>query len=516
MGQEDAISVNRISSKQQDEGYSLSQQAKLNKEIALKDRRRIVKEFNIVESAKASEKRDEFNEVIEYLKKHSNIKYAYIEKPDRLTRNLKDIVLTYDLVNNYDKEFVFSRDNFVLSKNSNSHAKFQFDIKAILAKNYIDNLSDEVKKGQRGMLEEGKWPGGSTPTGYKKVNKVLIPDEATVPFVQRTFQLYASGKYSLKTLKNKLDDEGFKSYSGKPLTKSNYHRILNNPIYYGMIPWNNKLYQGSFTPLIDEQLYQQVQAMLKRTKNGEFIPSYAKHVFTYQRTMRCGECNCQITAEKRTKTNKGNGKVHEWIYYRCTHFKDCAQKGVMREDRIENQFINDFVSLHLDTDTTEMLKQKLKENHFFQIQFREKALSDINNRLIQVQSNLDQIYDDKLDGVIDEQTFQRKRAQYLAEQKKLDDQVEKHRIADKKYVDFGCLIFDVAHLASGVFKVRKPDEKRYLLNFVFSNLSLKDGTVQNSLRDIFQAIAEYQKTKNVLPDLDSNQNEWIQSPLSYH
>ena len=164
----------------------------------------------------------------------------------------------------------------------------------------------------------------------------------------------------------------------------------------------------------------------------------------------------------------------------------------------------------------EMLKLKLKENHFYQIQFREKALSEINNRLVQVQSNLDQIYDDKLDGLIDEETFHRKRAKFLAEQKELDSKVEKHRIADKKYVDFGCLIFDVAHLASGVFKVRKPDEKRYLLNFVFSNLSLRDGTVQNSLRDIFQAIAEYQKTKNVLGRLDSNQNKQIQSLLSYH
>jgi DNA invertase Pin-like site-specific DNA recombinase len=70
-------------------------------------------------------------------------------------------------VNSYDKTFIF-RYNFVLSKNSNSHAKFQFDIKAILAKTYIDNLSDEVKKGQRGMLEEGKWLGGATPTDTKK------------------------------------------------------------------------------------------------------------------------------------------------------------------------------------------------------------------------------------------------------------------------------------------------------------------------------------------------------------
>ncbi len=516
MRQEDAISINRISSKQQDEGYSLPQQAKLNREIATKDGRTIGKEFNIVESAKASEKRDEFNEVIEYLKKHQHVKYAYIEKPDRLTRNLKDIVLTYDLVNNYDKVFIFSRDNFVLSKDSNSHAKFQFDIKAILAKNYIDNLSDEVKKGQRGMLEEGKWPGGSTPTGYKKVNKVLVPDDVTAPFVQKAFQLYASGKYSLKTLKKKMDDEGFKSYNGKPLTKSNYHRIFNNPIYYGMIPWNSKLYPGSFPPLIEESLYHQVQAMLRRTKNGEIIPVYGKHIFTYQRVMRCGECGCQITGERRTKTNKGNGKVHEWIYYHCTHFKECSQKGVVREDSIQNQITELFESLLMDDETTEMLKEKLRESHFHHVQFREKALSDINNRLLQIRNNLDEIYDDKLKGFIDGDTFIRKRKEFLKEQDNLHEQINQHKVADKKYVDFGCLILDVALLASKIYEVRNQDEKRYLLNFAFSNLSLRDRTVQNSFRELFVAVVEYKKTRDVLLSRDSNPNKRIQIPLSYH
>lgn len=157
---EDTVISNRISSQRQDEGYSLPQQSRVNHEATDKDGRKVAKEFNIIESAKSSEKRDDFYEMVEYIKKHPNIKYVYIEKPDRLTRNLKDATLAYDLVYNYDITFVFTRDNFSLSKNSNSHAKFQFDIKAVLAKNYIDNLSDEVKKGQRGMLEEGRWPGG--------------------------------------------------------------------------------------------------------------------------------------------------------------------------------------------------------------------------------------------------------------------------------------------------------------------------------------------------------------------
>lgn len=497
---DECIIIDRISSQRQDEGYSLPQQSKLNREAAEKDGRRVAKEFNIIESAKSSEKRDDFYETVDYLKKHPSVKYCYIEKCDRLTRNLKDTVLAYDLVNNYDITFVFTRDNFTLNKSSNSHAKFQFDIKAVLAKNYVDNLSDEVKKGQRGMLEEGKWPGGATPTGYKKISKELFPDEPRASFIRKTFEYYASGSHSIKSLKKKLDEEGFKSQNGKPLTRSNIHNILINPIYHGMMLWNGQLYPGKHPQLIDKQLFDRVQEMLRRTKNGELIPVYAKHEFTYRGLVACGECGYKITAEEKTKTNKGNGKVHRWVYYHCTHFKDCSQYGMVREEKIEEQIVDLLSNLSLGYHTTEWLKRKLKESHQEEIEFRENALQDLNVRHNLVKKRLDQLYDDKLDDVIDDSVYSRKREQYLKEQTDILERIKSHTIADQKYVDFGCLVFDVANRAAKIYQVRKPEEKRYLLNFVFSNLYLKDKNLQFRFNSIFQAVLQYQKTKNWLRD----------------
>ena len=502
---EDAIIINRISSQRQEEGYSLPQQSKLNREASDKDNRKIVKEFFIIESARENEKRDDFREAVDYLKKHTNITCVYIEKTDRLTRNLKDATLVYDLIYEYDKTFIFSRDNFSLHKNSNSHAKFQFDIKAVLAKNYIDNLSDEVKKGQRGMLEDGKWPGGSAPTGYKKVNKLLVPDEIQGNFIVKTFELYSTGSHSLKSLKREMDKQGFRSINGKPLSKSNYHHILNNPIYYGAMRWNEHLYEGEHQPLIDKQLFDKVQDMLNRTKNRELIPVYAKHDLTYRGSLKCGECSCKITGDEKTKTNKGNGKVHRWVYYHCTHYKPCSQKGSVREEEIDKQIIEMFSNLHLGSNTTEWLKNKLKESHSDEITFRGKNLSVLNNNLSQIRVRLDNVYDDKLDGEIDEETYHRKREQFLNERADTEEQIKRHTVADDKYVDFGCLILDVANKASEIYKVRKPEEKRYLLNLVFSNLSLEDKKLKFSFKSIFEAVLRYQKTKDLLRDLDSNQ-----------
>lgn len=495
---EHAITINRISSHKQEEGYSLSEQSKMNNDAALKDNRRVLKNFNIVESAKKSEKRDEFKEVVEFLKRNKSITHCYVEKPDRIARNFKDIVLVYDLIEDYDITFIFSKDSIVLSKDSHSGETINFDIKAVLAKNYIDNLSDEVKKGQRGMLSEGRWPGGSTPTGYKKVNKILVPNPPQCSFVKKAFESYASGSHSLKSLKKELDNQGFRSMNGKPLTKSNYHHILTNPIYYGTIRWNNKLYEGSFEPIIDKMLFDKVQAMLSRTRNGKVVPVYANHNFIYRGNLECGECGCKITAERKTKKNKGNGKVHEWTYYHCTHYRPCSQSGGVRENEIEKQIITILNSISLGPNTTNWLKERLKESHKDEVSFRESNLRLLTSNLTRTRSMLDKVYEDKIDGVIDDEMYHRKREQLMKNRDQLKEQITRHEMADQSYIDFGYLVMDVSNRAGKIFKVRKPEEKRYLLNFVFSNLYLRDKKVEFSLNKIFKVIADYQVSQNVL------------------
>lgn len=512
----ECIIINRISSQRQDEGYSLPQQSKLNKSYAKQLGCKVLKEFNIIESARTSEKRDDFYEAMNFIKKHKNVTHIIVEKTDRLTRNFQDQVFVYDLVTKYEITLVFSKENQIINKDSPSNTKLMFDIRTVLAKNYIDNLSEEVKKGQRGMLDEGKWPGGSCPMGYKKINKLLVPEPTTAHYVKRAYELYSTGAYSIRLLKKKLDDEGFRSFNNKPLTKSNYYNLLTNPIYHGYIRWNKQLYSGIHEPILEKLLFDKVANMLKRTKNGLVIPTFTKHDFTYRGVIQCGECGSKITAEEKTKQNKGNGKVHRWVYYHCTHFKPCTQKGCVREEIIENEVINLLSKINLGTETTKWLKARLKENHKEEIQFRNTSLDALNQRQKLVQEHLDKVYDDKIDGVIDEGTYNRKREQYLIEQSLVLDQIEKHTIADRKYVDFGSLLLDLANKAVDVYKVRKIDEKRTVLKIIFSNLLLRNKKIEFSFNPIFDGVFQYSKTKNVLRDLDSNQNTILQRDVSCH
>ena len=83
----------------------------------------------------------------------------------------------------------------------------------------------------------------ASPTGYKKVEKLLVVDPPRDSFVKKAFELYTSGSHSLQSLKKQLDEEGFRSQNGKPLTKSNYLMEKNLQISFQLIFAAIKKYQ---------------------------------------------------------------------------------------------------------------------------------------------------------------------------------------------------------------------------------------------------------------------------------
>ena len=80
----------------------------------------------------------------------SSVRVMLVEKTDRLYRNLKDWVLLDEL----NIEIHLVKEGVVLSQDSKSSEKFFHGIKVLMAKNYIDNLSEEARKGQQEKAEE--------------------------------------------------------------------------------------------------------------------------------------------------------------------------------------------------------------------------------------------------------------------------------------------------------------------------------------------------------------------------
>lgn len=111
-------------------------------------------EFIDIETAKQAG-RTGFNKMLAFLRATPVCRTILVEKTDRLYRNIRDRVTVDDL----DVTVHFVKEGAVVSKTSRSSDKFIHGIEVLMAKQYVDNLSEEVTKGLRGKAEQGHWPG---------------------------------------------------------------------------------------------------------------------------------------------------------------------------------------------------------------------------------------------------------------------------------------------------------------------------------------------------------------------
>src|SRR3989344_651511 len=196
-----AVSYARVSSREQEEsGYSLEAQAKLAQEYADRKGLKTVKAFSVTESASGRQVRKVFLEMLAYTNKNG-IDVILCEKIDRLTRNPKDASLVDEWVRaKSSREVHFIKENFVLNQNTRAHENLVWDIKVAIARFYTNNLSEEVKKGQKEKISQG-WLPTKPPLGYQTVgdkgHKIHIVDPVAGPLIKRAFEMYASGNYSI-------------------------------------------------------------------------------------------------------------------------------------------------------------------------------------------------------------------------------------------------------------------------------------------------------------------------------
>lgn len=472
----------RVSSKEQEEtGYSLDAQEKLLTEYAEQKGLSVVKIFRVSESASSDKIRRVFSEMMSLLEKE-DIHVLICEKTDRLTRKRKDAVIIDEWVKKYkDNEVHFVKENFILTRDSRANEKFIWGIKVEVAQYYTNNLSEEVKKGQEEKIRQG-WLPAKPLLGYKTVgekgHKIHVIDDKESPLIKKLFELYGSGEYSLKSLTDKIYIEGLRSRTGSKLSKSRIHTLLGNPFYYGCIRWKDLISKGRHEPLISQELFEKVQAIL----HGKNTPHHNRHKFQFRKMIKCGECGGTITAE----IKKG-----KYTYYHCNGYKNCSQNKYTLEETLEKQLLGVFRFFEsITTEEAEKIRSDIKADHKAEIEYKEKTIKILMDRFKKLQRRLDVLYDDRLDEKITSEMWERKRGEITKEQEQLQLQITKLKSEEAQYFEIWLNILDLACRAREIYEKRSPEERRLLLVHIFQNLTLKDQKVAYTLKKPVEVLAK--------------------------
>jgi site-specific DNA recombinase len=469
-----AVLYARVSSReQQQEGYSIEAQVKLLHAAALKEGFEIVREFIEVESAKAAG-RKQFAEMVTFFKRNRSCRVLLVEKTDRLYRNQRDALTLEDL----DIGIHFVKENETLSKDARSQVKFMHDIRLAMARNYSENLREEVKKGMCEKASQGTYP-GRAPFGYRN-NKTartieIHPEKGAI--AKHVFELYASGRYSLLALSKEL-----RHVTGTCISKTNLHKMLTNPFYIGQFEWSGHTYQGTQPSLISPELYVQARAVL----NGHNKPRYSKHDIAFRGMLTCAHDDCTVTAELKKK---------KYVYYRCTGHRGPCALPRFREQEIAERFGHVLEDVRIPEEVVRGIGASLQRVH---VQARSEVAQErvrMERELAALRSHMDAAYTDKLDGKIVEDFWQRKQADWQAEEMRL-----RSRIAGQEEDNEGerllniQRILELAQNAHSIYLTQKPAEQAELLRKVLLNCSIDAVSLYPTYRKPFDLI--FNRAKN--------------------
>ena len=343
---------------------SISDQLAELKELALKENIEVVDVFVEKQTAKVPG-RPVFNEML--LRIEANEASGILAwHPDRLARNSVDggkIIYLLDTGKITELKFpTFWCD-------PTPQGKFMLSIAFSQSKYYVDNLSENIKRGHRNKVKDGIWP-QMAPLGYVNVKGAgIVPHPELAPLIRKTFEAYATGNFTLRQIREKFNALGLKGKSEGELAVSNYQKILKNPIYTGLMKYNGEIFEGKHEPIIPKKLFDQCQeVMMRKSKpKGKGLKTYL-----YRGFFRCGECGCFIT----TETQKGHN------YLRCTKRKNpCTQKYV-REEIITSQIKEEIKKVSLPLDWTQWMIEENRKDQSSEIQasglFAQKTKDEIS------------------------------------------------------------------------------------------------------------------------------------------
>ena len=123
----------------------------------------------------------------------------------------------------------------------------------------------------------------------------------------------------------------------------------------------------------------------------------------------------------------------------------------------------------------------LKEIHESESKFHTESLQALRQEQDRIQKRLNQIYDDKLDRLIDERMYLERVSTYKARQTEIVEQMGRHEKADGNFYVTANLVMNLAARAREIFESSEVGEKRQLLDLVFQNLRLKNGSLSFSV-----------------------------------
>ncbi len=354
-----------------------------------------------------------------------------------------------------------------------------------MANQFIRDLSKNTQRGLKAKAERGWYP-AQPPLGYlhnpnkRKGEKEMMKDPARFEMTRKIFDWMLSGNYLPSQVVEKAAKElRLTNRFNRSVGRATIYQILRNPFYYGYYEYpkgSGNWIKGNHEPMITKIEYDRIQKLLAKNEN----PKPESKIFAFTGLIRCGECGAMITAEDKVKNQK-NGNIHNYTYYRCTKRTKhvCSQKTVELK-KLEEQIQEILQSIVIPEEFIKFAIEVIESDIESEAQTNKGFIETYKKELNILIKKNDKLTEMKIDDLISEEEFKKKKSEYKKRQLELELLIEEFELKDSHTTASinDALLF--GHIAAEAFQNATLEEKRIILSSLGSNLLIKDRKLEIS------------------------------------
>lgn len=386
--------------------------------------------------------------------------------------------------------------------------------RAIMNDMYAKDISKKIKSVKRDKQRKGQFIGGKPMYGYKmhptEKNKIVIDEEAA-PVVRRIFALALSGM-SCRQIASSLNSDNVLSpaaYAKLPVSKPGPYtglwsserisEMLQNETYIGNMvqgrmvkisykskkclrqsPENWVVVEGTHEPIIDPETFQKVQLLVSSRKHTRS----RTYDFLLKGLIFCHECGYPMAV-----LNRKNAAGEDRLFFVCRTYQRFTKAGVCTCHSIKEETVNEAVlakvrevcQAYLNPDRLRPIAKEAVENAS-KAASCEAEMQALQSKITALTTNLDQMYMDRLNGLLSEEDFQRIYQKVKMDRTVLEDRLkslqeqakqpvnteEKAAALVKQFLDSGLSSREL--LVSLIERVELTEEKDIIIKFRFREL----------------------------------------------
>ena len=242
-----------------------------------------------------------------------------VYKIDRLSRSLLDFAKLIEVFEEKNVSLVAVTQQI---NTSDSSGRLMLNILLSFAQFEREVITERIRDKVAAAKRHGKWMGGTPPLGYdidrEKKKLIVNTDEAVkVRWIFRRYVILGS----TLTLTKELNERGWttkswrtvrgKERKGTIWNKGHIYRMLNNPLYIGLVRHKDKTFPGEHDAIIEKSLWDEAHAILHDNDPGNRNRSKGETHSMLKGLIRCGHCDASMGV---TSTRK-KGRMYR--YYLC-------------------------------------------------------------------------------------------------------------------------------------------------------------------------------------------------------